>query len=269
MFSVRVYDGFGWSLWSNSTALSIINTPPQIQVNNNLTKVATVPVNYYVNFSDAEQDPVALFINDTRFGSTVQGMTALFSWNTNITDTGYHTFSLTATDGELTTTATLTATILPLIACANGTTNLGAGAIFSPLRVNGDDGGANRTAVVSRLSFFNISLLQPPSGPNGSTYVLFVIPGTPTAAAENPYNLGTTCFPTLFQNMYPGVLFDTFGLTPFIGLPLLNATGTPFTQVVPPIGFPLNITIQGFILDSGSAAQFAASTTNAIMLQIV
>lgn len=269
IFSVRVHDGYDWSDWTNSTQLSIINTPPQIQVQTNLTKVATIPLNYFVNFSDAEQDPVTLTINDTRFSSTIQGMTALFSWNTNVTDAGYHTFSLTATDGELTTTTTLTASVLPLLACANGTTNLGAGAIYNPLRINDDDGGASRTVNVSRFSFFNISILQPPSGPNGSTYVMFVIPDAPAAAAENPYNIGTMCFPTLFQGANPLVLFDTFGLTPFIGPPILPATSAPFTQVIPPIGYAVNVTLQGFIVDFGSAAQITASTTNAILLEIV
>ncbi|MBI2651773.1 S8 family serine peptidase [Candidatus Woesearchaeota archaeon] len=96
-FSVRVYDGFNWSEWSNSTNLTIKNAMPQINVTiDNITVNETQKVNITVNASDIDNDALTFGINDSRF--SLSGI--YFIWNTNLSDSGSYTVNITVNDTQ-------------------------------------------------------------------------------------------------------------------------------------------------------------------------
>src|SRR3989344_4333052 len=67
-FSVRVFDGFNWSEWQNSTNLTIRNAAPSINITiESITINETQKTNITINASDIDNDALAFTINDTRF----------------------------------------------------------------------------------------------------------------------------------------------------------------------------------------------------------
>jgi len=96
-FSVRVFDGFNFSEWVNSTNLTIKNAAPEINITTDTVTVnETQNVNITTNASDIDNDALTFTINDSRF--TLNGI--YFIWNTNLTDSGTHKVNITVNDTE-------------------------------------------------------------------------------------------------------------------------------------------------------------------------
>jgi len=94
--SVRAYDGYNWSTWSNSSNITINNAAPVISLTQNTTVVnETQTVNITVNSTDIDNDAITYAINDTRFTSNSNN----FYWQTNLTNEGTYRLSINATDG--------------------------------------------------------------------------------------------------------------------------------------------------------------------------
>ncbi|MBW2980017.1 S8 family serine peptidase [Candidatus Woesearchaeota archaeon] len=104
-FGVRVYDGYDWSAWVNSTNLTIQNAAPEF--NESLTQQSAVSgqlFTYDVNCSDIDNDAVTYYINNT--------MLSINETNGTINDTptlqeiGTYTIQVTCGDGEINTSQT-------------------------------------------------------------------------------------------------------------------------------------------------------------------
>lgn len=108
-FSVRVYDGTNWSLWVNSTNLTILNTAPFINITNLSYEVReTDIVNITLNATDIDYDTLTFNINKTEFS---QAQNQLL-WITNLTDSGSYSFNITVNDSESMDSVIIDVTVL-------------------------------------------------------------------------------------------------------------------------------------------------------------
>ena len=97
IFSLRMFDGYNWSNWVNSSPLTIKNDPPILATIKNLTTVnESLLVNITVNASDIDNDLFNYSINDTRF---IQKNNS-FTWQTNLTDNGIYSVRINVTDNS-------------------------------------------------------------------------------------------------------------------------------------------------------------------------
>ena len=172
----------------------------------------------------------------------------------------------------------------PGFECFAGTVNIDSpDGIETILSVNGSVGQASPIVFVGEGESIVGRLELPPAGGNGKFVVhanagrpndgtLFVVPG----------NIGTTCFPLLLnQGAAPIAVWNNIGKVNkvgaseyFDGNPIPDPPRAPADFLDLPIGDTTNltagtvITLQGVIVDPASASPKAASTTNAIILEI-
>ncbi|MBI2522972.1 S8 family serine peptidase [Candidatus Woesearchaeota archaeon] len=108
--SIRVYDGFNWSEWANSTKIIIRNTKPEINISiDSITINETQKVNITTNASDIDNEALTFTINDSaRF--SLNGI--YFIWNTNLTDSGNYNLNITVNDTEGIDSKIITVTVL-------------------------------------------------------------------------------------------------------------------------------------------------------------
>jgi hypothetical protein len=160
--------------------------------------------------------------------------------------------------------------------CCAGTVNAGPGARAADvLVVNGEAGdclGRNVRAAIDAP--IQISMDVPPAGPDPAPFVLYAWPGVPdaTTVTPHPHHLGSMCFPTPLSGGAPLPLevWNNIGKYPKLGGPGRPSVPAPsiVEHVVNGAGFAVAATLQGFILDDGSAADHPASVTNAVILTI-
>jgi len=166
--------------------------------------------------------------------------------------------------------------------CAVGTVNGGAGDAVNVLFVNGRFGGANRTVEVEDGETVFAYLLKPPMGGNGK-YVVHADLGrpNPTTLTPLPASVGTTCFPFLLTaGAEPVAIWNGLGKTnvvgesDYFGTPITNPLPAPSVFLELPTGDPVNLpagtvlTLQGIVIDPGSASPKGGSATNAVILRI-
>ncbi|MEK6869306.1 MAG: hypothetical protein AABX74_03700, partial [Nanoarchaeota archaeon] len=109
-FSARVFDGFNWSEWANSTKITIRNAKPVINITlDSVTVNETQKVNITVNASDIDNDALNFTTNDSSKFS-LNGI--YFIWNTGLTDSGTYNFNITANDTEEIDSKVLTVIVL-------------------------------------------------------------------------------------------------------------------------------------------------------------
>ncbi len=109
IFSLRVFDGLGWSNWTNSTSLTISNAVPSINITNlSLSSRETELINISLNASDIDNDAMAFTINSTLFSLYDNH----FLWPTNLTSSGNYVFNITVNDTENTDSILINITIL-------------------------------------------------------------------------------------------------------------------------------------------------------------
>jgi hypothetical protein len=91
IFSVRVYDNSNWSIWYNSSNLTIQNTAPNLTQISNITATENDLINITINATDIDNDSLTYFINDTRFNHN-------FTWQTTSLDSGTYIVNITVSD---------------------------------------------------------------------------------------------------------------------------------------------------------------------------
>lgn len=160
-------------------------------------------------------------------------------------------------------------------ACRWGTVDVAAaGTPQNVLTINGSAGDGGRVVNVGLSSAISVDLLASASGPEPGNYVLYAWAGEPNAStlAPMPKNLGTLCFPMLATGGDPQPLktWNNIGRQNKLGTPDFPSTPAPSNVLNTPVGSdsPLTATLQGILLDDGSAADGPASITNAVVLRI-
>jgi len=94
-FSVRVFDGFNWSDFMNSSKITILNGKPTINISTTSIELSeTQKVNISLNANDLDNDILDYSINDSRFSREGNS----FVWNTNLSDAGFYKVNVTAND---------------------------------------------------------------------------------------------------------------------------------------------------------------------------
>ncbi|MBW2984117.1 PGF-pre-PGF domain-containing protein, partial [Candidatus Woesearchaeota archaeon] len=108
-FSARVYDGYDWSVWVNSTILTIQNLPPVLATIADITVNETGLIN--ITASATDEDALTYDINDSRFTRTDNH----FTWQTTLTDSGVYVVAINVTDGSEVDSQNLTVTVLDAV----------------------------------------------------------------------------------------------------------------------------------------------------------
>jgi hypothetical protein len=165
--------------------------------------------------------------------------------------------------------------LLPEIAARFGTVNAGGEGLANVLLVNESGGSRERIRNISVGEAINIRMQPPPAGPEPAPFALYAWVGANEASdvAPHPFGLGTMCFPTLLSggDPQPYRIWNNIGKEPWLGTAHFLSEPAPSIVASAPAGWPreITLTLQGFILDDGSAANKPASITNAVILKVV
>lgn len=153
-----------------------------------------------------------------------------------------------------------------------GNVNSGSDNPADVLYINGSAGDdAHRTITNPPGTPVTMGMLAPPGGPDPAAFVLYVWPGEagPTHPAEQPFDIGTACFPMPLSNGNPSAppttLVNNVGYPGILGTPLLPGVYPAPTYIIKSVILPQGTwTLQGIIIDSNSSGA-PASLTNAIV----
>ncbi len=160
------------------------------------------------------------------------------------------------------------------LTCRLSRVNAGAGTPTDVLTVNGSIGDANREVIVGLNESIAVDMIASPAGPEPGPFVTYLWFGEPSPSTVTPLpkNLGNICFPLLVTggNPQPTKTWNNIGRQNKLGVPDFPSTPAPSSLVNAPGGWPsaATATLQGIILDDGSAADAPASVTNAVILKI-
>lgn len=158
--------------------------------------------------------------------------------------------------------------------CKLGTVDLGAsgGMASDVLFLNSSIGDETRTVRVDIGEPIVLRMEAPPAGPKPSQFVLYLHAGKPTAATVSPQpaGIGDLCFPSPLNAGDPMKIWNNIGHEAQLGHADYPSEPAPTTLIDAPEGADRRavVTLQGIMLDSGSAGDVAASITNAIVLDI-
>ena len=164
--------------------------------------------------------------------------------------------------------------IAPSTACRAGTVNLGnSNATEDVLLVNASAGDLLRTIRVQPGQPLTLSMQAPSAGPFPAPFACYLWPQSPTdnTVSPHPFNLGSMCFPTLLSGgtPLPTKVWNNAGRQRVLGTPNYTSQPAPsllLSNAAPPL--PITATLQGVIADAGSAANVAASITNAVIIEV-
>ncbi len=98
-FGVRAYDGTDWSVWVNSSNLTIINTPPTF--NESLITQNVVAGNqftYDINCSDLDNDVITYYDNTSLFD--INSSTGLINYTALVSQMGNYEINITCGDNQ-------------------------------------------------------------------------------------------------------------------------------------------------------------------------
>jgi len=166
--------------------------------------------------------------------------------------------------------------VVESLTCRSGMVDTATSAVPYPvLTVNGSEGDAHRVVTAGVGEAVSVFMDVSPSGPNPAKFALYVWLGEPTdgTVTPQPAQLGSMCFPTPLAGTtpQPKKIWNNIGRFEDLGYPDYPSSQAPSTVFSKGSGFadPLTATFQGFIMDSGSAANKPASITNAVVLKVV
>lgn len=158
--------------------------------------------------------------------------------------------------------------------CRLGGVDLGNSAVPVPvLSVNGSVGNGSREVAIAVNSPISVDMADAPMSAGGN-FVLYIWIGEPdsTTVTALPKNLGSMCMPLMLTggSPQPFKTWNNIGRTNKLGVPDFPSSPAPSNVLNVPPGTPnaATATMQGIILDNGSAADGPASITNAIILKI-
>ncbi len=119
--------------------------------------------------------------------------------------------------------------VSPAVACRKGTVDMQNGFPASIFLLNGSAGDRERRLSVSASSPFSFGLLDPPGNPTPGNllYVTYAMIGENQDFDRAPFprNAGMTCFKTPVTGGNAVTVFNTLGMEPLIGTPMV--AGTP------------------------------------------
>jgi len=165
--------------------------------------------------------------------------------------------------------------LLPEVAARFGTVDAAGDGLSDVLRINGSAGNRKRRCTISAGAPLTLTMDVPPAGPNPAPFALYAWVGENETSdlAPQPFGLGTMCFPTILSggDPQPYRIWNNIGKNLWLGTPHFPSEAAPSIVVSAPGGWlhPITVTLQGFILDDGSAANKPASITNAVILKVV
>jgi hypothetical protein len=165
--------------------------------------------------------------------------------------------------------------LLPEVAVRFGTVNAGGDGLANVLRVNESAGSRKRIRSIPIGEAIHICMEVPPAGPEPAPFALYAWIGANEASdlAPQPFGLGTMCLPTILSggDPQPYRIWNNIGKEPWLGTPHFASEPAPSVVASAPAGWPreITLTLQGFILDDGSAANRPASITNAVVVKVV
>ncbi len=158
------------------------------------------------------------------------------------------------------------------VPCMAGTVDLGRGTAADVLFVNGTAGGPERTVALTVGEPLTLAMTMPPAGPSEARFTLYLEADTPDADASfpQPAGIGPMCFATPLDGAVPRKVWNNLGHQDRLGKPDYPSIPAPCVVVDAPDGSDRRaiVTLQGLILDSGSAGDVAASVTNAITIVV-
>lgn len=163
----------------------------------------------------------------------------------------------------------------PEVTCLYGTVNAGAGPVADVLRVNGGAGDSKRREVTLAIGEPFTMTIDAPPAETVAPYALYVWLGAPSAATPRPqpFGIGCTAMPTPLQRPdapQPAVIFNNIGKRAQLGNPDYPSSPAPATVIdkADGIGRALAFTVQGFVIDHGSAGSKPASVTNGVIVRV-
>ncbi|MBW2982237.1 S8 family serine peptidase [Candidatus Woesearchaeota archaeon] len=110
IFSVRVYDGYNWSDWTNSSSIIIQNTPPEMGTISDININTTEIVNITVNATDLDLDNLVYSLTSTNSTNFTQ-LNNIFTWQTTMNDSGIYIVNITVSDNSSNISQLVTITI--------------------------------------------------------------------------------------------------------------------------------------------------------------
>jgi hypothetical protein len=128
--------------------------------------------------------------------------------------------------------------------------------------------------VIPVSSPIQVDLEASPSGPSPGNFVMYAWASVPNGATLTPLpaGLGDICHPIFFTGGSPAPLktWNNLGRPGKLGTPDFPSEPAPTTLVNTMAGWPVpvTVTLQGILLDVGSAADVKASVTNAVVVDI-
>ena len=157
--------------------------------------------------------------------------------------------------------------------CKRGTVDLGAGGVATDvLFVNSSTGAADRTVTLDIGDPIEVRLASPPAGPEPAHFVVYLQAGRPGLATVSPQpaGIGDLCFAGPLQAGEPVKIWNNLGHEAQLGRADYPSDPAPSILIDAPQGADRAaiVTLQGLMLDAGSAADVAASVTNAVVLDI-
>jgi hypothetical protein len=158
------------------------------------------------------------------------------------------------------------------LGCRAGTVNAGQGPIVDVLLANGSAGGADHVVDLALGEPFQVDVVGPPSGPASARFFLYGWSGEPSDSSVTslPFGIGCLCLSGFVTGGSSLKTWNNVGRWNVIGTPNLPSSPAPSRLFRMPagIGLPVTATIQGVIMDQGSAGSQAWSSTNALILRI-
>ena len=157
--------------------------------------------------------------------------------------------------------------------CKRGTVDLGASGVASDVVfVNGSAGDAERVVDIAIGEPIHVRIDAPAEGPDPAPFVLYLHPGTPTDSTVSPLpaGVGDLCFPSPLSGGEPMKIWNNIGHEAQLGPADYPSQAAPSILIDAPDGADRRalVTMQGILFDQGSAADVAASVTNAVTLDI-
>jgi predicted outer membrane repeat protein len=163
--------------------------------------------------------------------------------------------------------------LAPEVAARFGTVNATGESLANVLTVNGSSGDARRVVTISLLTPISVEMTPSPAGPTTAPFVLYAWEGAPdlVTIVPQPYGLGWTGFATPLQPELPQPvqIWNNLGHAPLLGAATQPSVPAPSTVIQKLARFRATFTLQGFILDDGSAAEGPGSVTNAVVVSVV
>jgi hypothetical protein len=161
------------------------------------------------------------------------------------------------------------------VTCLYGTVNAGALPVANVLRLNGGIGDEKTRAVSLAIGEPFLLTMDAPPAEAAAPFVLYVWLGTPGPATPRaqPFGIGCTAFPTPLQRFdapQPAVVFNNIGKPSKLGAADYPSRPAPSTVIDKTDGFSraLTITIQGLIVDHGTAGSKPGSVTNGMVVRV-